>query len=360
MSDAPSRREAHRGLLRRAAMVFAVFLGVAAVAPQLAGLHATARALARSQWWLPPAVIGFTLGAVAVQAELLRVVLKAGGERPGRGLLLQVAFARNALSRILPVGGATALAASVAILARHGVDAARATSAFAATGMVSFAVLVVMLPLAALPAVVSGGVGREVAVGGAAALLIAAGVVGALAVVRRPHEVAALGARLAGVFARGPLRRRLDPRGVEATVLRGMTMVSSLANDRAALGAAAGWAAMSWLLDLGALMVVAATIGQGTRLRVLPLAFVAAQLAATVPITPGGVGVVEATMIGVFVGGGSPAAAATATTLGWRLVSHWLPVVVGLAVLPTLGPHPSAQRALESPQGRGDAGVDRS
>ncbi len=34
-------------------------------------------------------------------------------------------------------------------------------------------------------------------------------------------------------------------------------------------------------------------------------------------------------MIGVLVGGGSTAAAATAATLGWRLVSHWLPVVGG-------------------------------
>ncbi|MFN2556889.1 MAG: YbhN family protein, partial [Nitriliruptorales bacterium] len=347
--------KAGHGLLRRAAMLFTVFLGVAAVAPQLSGLRATAQALARAQWWLPPAVIGFTLAAVAVQAELLRVVLKVGGEQPRHALLLRLAFARNALSRILPAGGATGLAVTVAILARHGVDAARATSALAATGVVSFGVLVVILPLAALPALGGGSVGREVVAGGAAALLIGAAAVGALAVVRRPRFVASLAARLAGLFARGPLRRWLDPNRVEATALRGVTVVSVLGNNRAALSAAAGWAAMSWLLDLGALLVVSATIGQGTPLRFLPLAFVAAQLAATVPITPGGVGVVEATMIGVLVGGGGTAAAATAATLGWRLISHWLPVVVGLAALPTLGARPLRQLALPSPQGEGEA-----
>lgn len=66
------------------------------------------------------------------------------------------------------------------------------------------------------------------------------------------------------------------------------------------------------------------------------LACVVAQLAAAIPLTPGGVGVVETAMIGVLVASGAPAAAATATVLGWRLVSHWLPIVVGLALLPSL------------------------
>jgi uncharacterized protein (TIRG00374 family) len=55
-----------------------------------------------------------------------------------------------------------------------------------------------------------------------------------------------------------------------------------------------------------------------------------------VPLTPGGVGFVEAAMTGTLVAAGSPAAAATATVLGWRLVSHWIPILVGLALLPTL------------------------
>jgi uncharacterized protein (TIRG00374 family) len=59
-------------------------------------------------------------------------------------------------------------------------------------------------------------------------------------------------------------------------------------------------------------------------------------LVMALPLTPGGVGVVEATMIGVLVATGSPGGAATAAVLGWRLVSHWLPILVGLAILPTL------------------------
>ena len=51
-------------------------------------------------------------------------------------------------------------------------------------------------------------------------------------------------------------------------------------------------------------------------------------------------------MIGALVTAGAPAAAATATVLGWRLVSHWLPIVVGLALLPTV----TGRRAGSTPR----------
>ena len=48
-------------------------------------------------------------------------------------------------------------------------------------------------------------------------------------------------------------------------------------------------------------------------------------------------------MIGSLVAAGAPVAAATTTVLGWRLVSHWLPILIGLALLPTArGHHPPA------------------
>ncbi|MGH3007132.1 MAG: lysylphosphatidylglycerol synthase transmembrane domain-containing protein [Gaiellaceae bacterium] len=73
---------------------------------------------------------------------------------------------------------------------------------------------------------------------------------------------------------------------------------------------------------------------------------------AAVPITPGGVGVVEATMTGMLVAAGAPAGEAIAAVLGYRLVSHWLPIVVGLLFLPTLVV--SRRRAEE----RGGGGTD--
>jgi uncharacterized membrane protein YbhN (UPF0104 family) len=41
-------------------------------------------------------------------------------------------------------------------------------------------------------------------------------------------------------------------------------------------------------------------------------------------------------MTGMLIAAGAPAGEATAAVLGWRLVSHWLPIVVGLLFFPTL------------------------
>jgi uncharacterized protein (TIRG00374 family) len=48
-----------------------------------------------------------------------------------------------------------------------------------------------------------------------------------------------------------------------------------------------------------------------------------------IPITPGGLGFVEAGLATTLVWAGLPAANATLATLAYRLVSYWLPLVVG-------------------------------
>lgn len=65
------------------------------------------------------------------------------------------------------------------------------------------------------------------------------------------------------------------------------------------------------------------------RLSLALLAYCAAQLLAQVPITPGGLGVVEAGMTGGLGLAGVPAAAAAVATLAYRLASYWLPLPAG-------------------------------
>jgi hypothetical protein len=50
-----------------------------------------------------------------------------------------------------------------------------------------------------------------------------------------------------------------------------------------------------------------------------------------IPLTPGGIGVVEAALVTVSVSFGAPQAAAVVAILGYRLVNFWLPLPVGLA-----------------------------
>ncbi|MDX6702902.1 MAG: putative heme transporter, partial [Baekduia sp.] len=93
---------------------------------------------------------------------------------------------------------------------------------------------------------------------------------------------------------------------------------------------AAGAAVGRWLFDLLALVTAVTAVGAHPRFSLVLLAYVAAQLLAQIPLTPGGIGVVEAgltaTLVLAGVGGGDAAVA----TLAYRLVSYWLMLPAGL------------------------------
>ncbi|MDQ3865397.1 MAG: flippase-like domain-containing protein, partial [Actinomycetota bacterium] len=132
------------------------------------------------------------------------------------------------------------------------------------------------------------------------------------------------------------VRRWVDPAKLGSLVFTGIASAAQLLRDRRLLVAGGAWAFANWLFDFMVLLTLTATIRAETALLPLLLVYVVGQLLAAVPITPGGVGVVEPTMTGMLIAAGAPAGEAIAAVLGYRLVSHWLPIVVGLLFFPTL------------------------
>ena len=59
------------------------------------------------------------------------------------------------------------------------------------------------------------------------------------------------------------------------------------------------------------------------------LAYAAANIVALIPLTPGGLGIVEADLASLLVLAGVPSGPAFVATLAYRLVSYWLPVLIG-------------------------------
>ena len=104
---------------------------------------------------------------------------------------------------------------------------------------------------------------------------------------------------------------------------------------RQALGSRWPWAVVAvvskWAFDYFAL--VAAVAATGARVESVPLllAYIAASVLGMIPITPGGLGFVEAGLAVTLVWAGLSAANATLATLAYRLVSYWLPLVAGVA-----------------------------
>jgi uncharacterized protein (TIRG00374 family) len=71
-------------------------------------------------------------------------------------------------------------------------------------------------------------------------------------------------------------------------------------------------------------------VGAEPRASLVLLAFCAAQLLGTMPLTPGGLGFVEAGLTAMLALAGVPAGAAVLATFAYRLFSYWLPLPVGL------------------------------
>ena len=84
------------------------------------------------------------------------------------------------------------------------------------------------------------------------------------------------------------------------------------------------------LFDFLTLLIALAAFGADARWALVLLAFASAMLLGIMPLTPGGLGFVEAGLTAVLVLAGVLAAVAISATLLYRLVSFWLPIPIGL------------------------------
>ncbi|MBV8160090.1 MAG: flippase-like domain-containing protein, partial [Acidimicrobiia bacterium] len=161
---------------------------------------------------------------------------------------------------------------------------------------------------------------------------VAGGVVGLLFVVRyllRRHRwslgVAAGALRL----SQRTIRR---PRGdARALIDDGWERLTAVAPGRRVWALAFAFAAANWLWDCLALALCFLAVGEGVPWQGLLLAYGAAQLVVNIPITPGGLGVVEGSLTIALVAYGGQQEATVAAVLLYRLISFWGLLLIGWA-----------------------------
>jgi uncharacterized membrane protein YbhN (UPF0104 family) len=93
---------------------------------------------------------------------------------------------------------------------------------------------------------------------------------------------------------------------------------------------------INWLLDMSCLVLAAAAVHAGIGWSRLALIYLAVQVVRQIPLTPGGIGLVETGMLAGLVAAGVPQATAVAVVLIYRLISFWLILPTGLAAHLTL------------------------
>jgi uncharacterized protein (TIRG00374 family) len=238
-------------------------------------------------------------------------------------------LAGNAFNRVTPGGGTTGTALQARMLADSGFDLTTAATAVTVQSLLVTAALVA-LPVVVIPGVVMGTELPEsllqAAWVGAAVFVILAAVGTLLLATRRP--VCTLGnwvERAANVFR----RKRPKLSGLGERLLTERDEIRTRMGSRwiEAVGAAVGRWGFEYLVLLLALYAIDARPNPWSVL----LAFVAASVLSMIPITPGGLGFVEAGLTALLVSAGIGADAAVAATLLFRLVSFWIPLPIGAA-----------------------------
>jgi uncharacterized membrane protein YbhN (UPF0104 family) len=275
-----------------------------------------------SPLWFPVMVV-LQVGSYASIWGIQRLAVRA--ERWGPVITSQLAS--NAFGRVVPGGVAASGALQYAMLVRAGVPPAATASGMTASSLLLFGTLLA-LPLLALPAII-GGVAvdphlTKAALAGAVLFVLMVAVGAACVVWDRPLELVGGAAQA----IRNRVRRQREPlTGLPERLLQERDVVLRVLGRQwwEALLLAAG----RWVLDYLTLIAALYALGATPRASLVLLAFCTAQLLGTLPLTPGGLGFVEAGLTGTLALAGVGGGAAVVATLAYRLVSFWLPIPAG-------------------------------
>jgi uncharacterized protein (TIRG00374 family) len=310
-------------VVRRGALLAVTAVSLYLLAPALLEVLGAWRRLDDlSPLWFVAMVL-LQLGSYGCMWAIQRLALRTHRWGP----VITSQLASNAFGRIVPGGVAAAGAFQYSMLVRAGVPPGAAASGMTASSLLVFGTLLA-LPLLALPAVIGGapvakGLSRAALVGAVVfVLMIAAGA--ACLVADRPLEL--LG-RAAQSLRNRLLRGRAPLTGLPRRLIRERDVVRAVLGRQwwEALLAASG----RWVLDYLTLLAALTAVGADPRPSLVLLAFCAAQLLGTLPLTPGGLGFVEAGLTGTLALAGVGAGAAVLAALAYRLVSFWLPIPAG-------------------------------
>jgi uncharacterized protein (TIRG00374 family) len=307
------------------------------VLPQLAGASKSLNLLSEVNLGYAAAGVLLEGAALLAYAQLTRAVLPHGG--PSRFTILRINMSTLAVSHVLPAGTAGGTPVGLRLLTESGVSGADATFAVATQGIGSAVVLNVLLWIGLVISIPLGGFHPLYGIGALVGVLLMAAVAALVLLFTRGEDRAVQIVRRAA--SRLPF---LDPDVVSAGFRRLATRLRELARDRALLRRAVGWAAAFWLLDASSLWVFVAAFGHLTAPYGLLVAYGLANVMAVLPITPGGLGVIEGVLVPTLVGFGSPRGVAILGVITYRLVNFWLPIPLGALSYLSLRVEPGASR----------------
>jgi uncharacterized protein (TIRG00374 family) len=300
----------------------AVFVVLYLLVPQVAGARHDLHLLGQVNVAYLVGGLVLEMGALLSYAFLSMAVLPHPG--PSLFTLLRINLSSLAVSHVVPGGTAGGAGLAYRLLTDNGVRGADAAFGLATQGMGSALVLNVMLWVALLVSIPLHGFNQLYVVAAVVGVVLLAGFGLLVLGLTRGEERAARA--LEAVAHRLPL---VDEAKVVALVRRLAERLREVGSDLPLLRRAVAWAAANWLLDAASLWVFVAAFGSLVNPDALLVAYGLGNVLAVIPITPGGLGIVEGVITPLLVGFGTPRGVAILGVLSWRLVNFWLPIPAG-------------------------------
>jgi uncharacterized protein (TIRG00374 family) len=312
-----------KSILKRAVVVTIGGLALYLVAPSvIAVFHSWPRLATLGPLWLGLALVA-EVGHFACTFSLQRIALRTKAWFP----VVTAQLAGNAISLIVPGGAAAGAAVQFRMLAASGMDATEAVGGLTAFSLLGIAGLlalpVLVLPIVLFGSPVSSGL-YILAIIGAVAFVVFTGFGALVAAANAPLEL--LGKAIQAIRNR-LFRKKAPMAGLPDRLIEQRDLIRAVLGKQwwQATLLSAGRLGLDYLCLLGCVRAV----GAHPRASLVLLAYAVAGVIGMVPITPGGLGIVEASLSGLLVLAGLNAGEAVLATLAYRLASYWIPLLAG-------------------------------
>ncbi len=312
-----------KAMVKRLVVVLVAGVALYLVLPELIDVfHSWPRLATLNLLWFVPAMLAegahfactFSLQRIALRTKAWFSVVTAQ-------------LAGNSISLIVPGGAAAGAAVQFRMLATSGMDATDAVGGLTAFSFLGIAGLLA-LPVFVLPVVLFGSpVSRglvDAAVIGAIGFFLFCGLGAVFMTLEAPLRWVG---RVCQSARNRILRKRKPLTGLPDRLMEQRNLIRTVLGQQwwQATLLSAGRLAFDYLC----LLFSVRAVGAHPRPSLILLAYAVAGIIGLVPITPGGLGIVEASLSGLLVLAGLTGVEAVLATLAYRLASYWLPLMSG-------------------------------
>lgn len=281
--------------------------------------------LAHVDWgWLVPAIVVEAASYLAFAAAS-QWLLRAGGVQVGLRTMANITVVATTITNSLPAGPLVATVFQYRQYRQRGAD--DVLSAWSLAGMlVAASVSLALFAAGGVALAGAGGASFDLLIPIVTVLAVTA-VLGALFV--QQDALTWVFDRLRRLLAR---RRRGWTTAVATQMERVVGRLTAFRLSPRQAVAVLAFSLANWVLDCACLACSFRALDVGIPWKALGLAYGAGQLAVNLPITPGGLGVVEGSLTIALVAFGGSKVATVAVVLLYRILSFWLELPVGWAV----------------------------